>query len=61
MSIASSTGPILKGPAIAPILSNTLSALPTVGQPPLPILQEIIEESPCFVLRVSVYLKVFRI
>ena len=30
MSTASSTGPIEKGPAIAPILANTLSALPTV-------------------------------
>ena len=30
MSIASSTGPISKGPAIAPMLSSTLSALPTV-------------------------------
>ena len=30
ISIASSTGPSLNGPAIAPILANTLSALPTV-------------------------------
>ena len=30
MLVASSTGPIENGPAIAPILSNTLSALPTV-------------------------------
>ena len=30
ISIASSTGPIANGPAIAPMLSSTLSALPTV-------------------------------
>ena len=30
MSIASSTGPIENGPAIAPMLSRTFSALPTV-------------------------------
>ena len=30
INIGSSTGPIWKGPAIAPMLSSTLSALPTV-------------------------------
>tara|TARA_Y100001968_G_scaffold167397_1_gene153296 strand:- start:566 stop:775 length:210 start_codon:yes stop_codon:yes gene_type:complete len=48
ISMMSSTGPISNGPAIAPMLSNTFSALPTLNQPPLPVLQEIIEELPCF-------------
>ena len=30
MSITSLTGPILKGPARAPVLATTLSTLPTV-------------------------------